>query len=73
MRHYNSTPPAILAQKADMFPVPLFHKLGRQERDLPEVIHHLETAPLGLGIPPSEIGPERRRDNTEGVDGVTKA
>jgi hypothetical protein len=72
MRHYNSTPPTILAQKADLFPVPLFHKLGGQERNLPEVIHHLETAPLGLGIAVSEIGPERRRDNTEGIDGMAK-
>ena len=72
MRHYNSTPPTILAQKAYMFLVPFFHKLGGQERDLPEVIHHLETAPLGLGIAASEIGPERRRDNTEGVDGMAR-
>ena len=55
-----------------MILMPFLDEVSRQKRNLPEVIHDFGTAPFGLGIAAVKVGPERRRDDAEGTDGMAE-
>jgi hypothetical protein len=55
-----------------MILMPFLDEVSRQKRNLPEIVHHFGTAPLGFGIAAAEVGPERRRDDADGADGMAE-